>query len=79
MRYILFSTKNCPKCQEIKKLFESNNIEFIELDLTDPENIVHLRMNSVFGLTAPIVEDTEGYRFFYGDEGLTYFKNNIKN
>ena len=37
-RVRLYGYKECPYCQELKKLYEKNNIEFTYIDVEDSEN-----------------------------------------
>lgn len=35
---LIYAFKTCPYCIRAKRLFEKNNIEFKEIDITDDEN-----------------------------------------
>jgi hypothetical protein len=62
--YNIFTTVTCPRCRELKIFFDKHGLEYEEKDLTDPENIIYLRVRGVFGMTAPILEDTVKNKFY---------------
>ncbi len=51
---ILYTKPNCEKCDDIKKLLNTNNISFIAKDTKDPAVIQELRPK-LAGLTNPLL------------------------
>lgn len=51
----VYSTKNCPRCQELKAALTSAAIRFEDADLADPANLAELRTEGVFTLEAPVL------------------------
>jgi glutaredoxin len=56
MRYIVYSTKACPKCEQLKKVLKGWGAEFETIDMTTPEALTELRINGVFTLAAPVLQ-----------------------
>ena len=54
--YKIFSTKTCPKCEQLKKELKKNNIQFEEVDMSIPESLTELAINGVFTLSAPVLQ-----------------------
>jgi len=51
--YIIYSTKNCPKCEALKAAMPP--LSFKTVDMSTPEALTELRINGVFSLSAPIL------------------------
>lgn len=57
----LFSTKNCPKCEQVKSDLKNKRIEFSEVDMSTPESLTELSVNGVFTLSAPVLQIDEKF------------------
>ena len=62
MKYRVYSTPSCPKCEQLKKALIDAEVEFEKLDMTNPEALTELRINGVFTLSAPVLQ--AGDRFY---------------
>jgi len=56
LKYIVYSTKACPKCEQLKKLLINSDIHFENIDMATPEALTELRINGVFTLSAPVLQ-----------------------
>lgn len=56
MNYRVYSTKTCPKCEQLKRSLTSMNVHFEETDMATPEALTELRVNGVFTLAAPVLQ-----------------------
>ncbi len=56
MNYRIYSTKACPKCEQLKKALKSAGLQFEDLDMGTPEALTELRVNGVFTLSAPVLQ-----------------------
>ncbi len=54
--YKVYSTKSCPKCEQLKRALEKVGVSFENLDMTTPEALTELRINGVFTLSAPVLQ-----------------------
>jgi glutaredoxin len=59
--YKVYSTKSCPKCEQLKRSLEKAGISFENLDMTTPEALTELRINGVFALSAPVLQAEEKF------------------
>lgn len=62
MKYRVFSTQACPKCEQLKTGLTRAGLEFESLDMATPEALTELRINGVFSLAAPVLQ--AGERFY---------------
>lgn len=62
MKYRVFSTPACPKCEQLKTGLKKVGLEFESLDMATPEALTELRINGVFSLAAPVLQ--AGERFY---------------
>ncbi|MDP2217680.1 MAG: glutaredoxin family protein [Methanolobus sp.] len=53
---IIYTTKTCPKCEQLKKVLESKGIPFKTADMSTPEALTELKFNGVFTMTAPVLQ-----------------------
>lgn len=60
----IYTTKTCPKCDQLKKVLESKGIAYKVADMSTPEALTELKFNGVFTTTAPVLQ--------INDEFLTY-------
>ncbi len=56
MNYRVYSTKACPKCEQLKRSLASMSVRFEEMDMATPEALTELRVNGVFTLAAPVLQ-----------------------
>jgi len=62
LKYVVYSTETCPRCEQLKNVLKGWNIEFQAVDMATPEALTELRINGVFTLTAPVLQvDDEFY------------------
>lgn len=59
--YKIFSTKTCPKCEQLKNTLKKNNIEFKEVDISTPESLTELAVNGIFTLSAPVLQVNQNF------------------
>ena len=56
LNYRVYSTKSCPKCEQLKAALVEAGISFENLDMASPEALTELRINGVFALSAPVLQ-----------------------
>ena len=56
MKYIVYSTKACHKCEQLKKALKGWGTDFEIMDMGTPEVLTELRVNGVFTLAAPVLQ-----------------------
>lgn len=61
MNYKVYSTKTCPKCEQLKKALTDGGVSFENLDMSTPEALTELRVNGVFTLSAPVLQVGESF------------------
>ncbi len=61
MKYTVYSTKDCPKCQLLKQAMLKAGITFSEEDMSTPQALTELRINGVFTLSAPVLQAGESF------------------
>jgi glutaredoxin len=61
LNYRVYSTKTCPKCEQLKKALKSAGIQFENLDMATPEALTELRVSGVFTLSAPVLQAGESF------------------
>lgn len=66
MKYVVYSTKTCPKCEQLKKALKGWGADFETIDMGTPEALTELRVNGVFTLAAPVLQVDE--KFYTVDE-----------
>ena len=55
MKIKVFTTKQCPRCEMLKKELARLGVEFETLDMSLPQNLVELRINGCFSRSAPVM------------------------
>ncbi len=75
MKYVVYSTNTCPKCEQLKRTLKGLGIDFETLDMATPEALTELRVNGVFTLAAPVLQ--AGDEFYTVDD--LFDGDNIKN
>ncbi len=61
MKYTIYSTKACPKCEQLKKVLANSDIRFETIDMATPEALTELRINGVFTLSAPVLQVDDSF------------------
>jgi glutaredoxin len=61
---VIYTTKTCPKCEQLKKVLVSKGVSFATADMSTPEALTELKFNGIFTMTAPVLQ--------IGDEFLTH-------
>ncbi len=61
---VIYTTKTCPKCEQLKKVLSSKGVSFATADMSTPQALTELKFNGVFTMTAPVLQ--------IGDEFLTH-------
>jgi glutaredoxin len=61
LKYRVYSTKSCPKCEQLKAALVDAGISFENLDMATPEALTELRINGVFTLSAPVLQVEEKF------------------
>jgi len=61
LKYRIYSTNSCPKCEQLKKALAKAGISFENLDMTTPEALTELRISGVFTLSAPVLQVEEKF------------------
>jgi len=61
LQYRVYSTKSCPRCEQLKAALEEAGISFENLDMATPEALTELRINGVFALSAPVLQVEERF------------------
>jgi glutaredoxin len=59
--YKVYSTKSCPKCEQLKSELKKAGISFENMDMSTPEALTELRINGVFTLSAPVLQAEEDF------------------
>lgn len=54
--YKIFSTQNCPKCEQLKKELKKLEFPFVESNISTPESLTELAISGVFTLSAPVLQ-----------------------
>jgi glutaredoxin len=66
LKYIIYSTPSCPKCEQLKAALRKAGISFENQDMSTPEALTELRINGVFTLSAPVLQADD--RFYTVEE-----------
>ena len=61
MAYRVYSTKSCPKCEQLKAALGRAGIDYENIDMSTPEALTELRINGVFTLSAPVLQAEENF------------------
>jgi len=80
--YKVYSTKTCPKCEQLKKALTGMGISFENLDMSTPEALTELRVNGVFTLSAPVLQAGDSFytvEDLFTGENLKDLKKVLKN
>jgi glutaredoxin-like protein NrdH len=61
LKYVVYSTEACPRCEQLKKVLKGWGAQFENVDMVTPEALTELRINSVFTLSAPVLQAGENF------------------
>ena len=61
MVYKIYSTKSCPKCEQLKAALVKAGIAFENIDMSTPEALTELRINGVFTLSTPVLQEEDNF------------------
>ena len=56
MKYVVYTTAECPRCEQVKKVLRGWEAEFETVDMASAEALTELRVNGVFTLSAPVLQ-----------------------
>jgi glutaredoxin-like protein NrdH len=56
LKYVVYTTTECPRCEQVKKVLRGWNVEFETVDMASAEALTELRVNGVFTLSAPVLQ-----------------------
>ncbi len=59
---VVYTTERCPRCEQLKRSLESDEVPYKEVDMSAPAALAELRANGVFTTSAPVLK--VGERFF---------------
>jgi len=59
--YRVYSTKSCAKCEQLKAALVKAGIAFENIDMSTPEALTELRINGVFTLSAPVLQEEDNF------------------
>lgn len=66
MKYVVYTTADCPRCEQVKKVLKGWEVEFETVNMASAEALTELRVNGVFTLSAPVLQ--AGDDFYTVDE-----------
>lgn len=55
MKYVVYTTTECPRCEQVKRVLKSWGVDFETVDMASAEALTELRVNGVFTLSAPVL------------------------
>ena len=61
MKYVVYSTEACPRCEQLKEVLKSWETQFENVNMATPEALTELRVNGVFVLSAPVLQVGENF------------------
>ena len=61
MKYVVYSTEACPRCEQLKKVLNGWGAQFKNVNMATPEALTELRVNGVFTLSAPVLQAGENF------------------
>jgi len=56
LKYVVYTTAECPRCEQVKRALRSWGVEFETVDMASAEALTELRVNGVFTLSAPVLQ-----------------------
>ena len=67
MNLTVYSTANCPRCEQLKAALKKAGLHFENQDMSTPEALTELRVSGIFTLMAPVLQADDS---FYTVEAL---------
>ncbi len=61
MKYVVYTTADCPRCEQVKKVLKGWGVEFDIVDMASAEALTELRVNGIFTLSAPVLMAGEDF------------------
>ena len=61
MKYVVYSTETCPRCEQLKKILKGWGVQFKNVNMATPEALTELRVNGVFTLSAPVLQAGDNF------------------
>ena len=61
MKCVVYTTKTCPKCEQLKTALTKTKVQFEVLDMATPKALTELRINGIFTLAAPVLQVEERF------------------
>lgn len=55
LKYVVYTTSDCPRCEQVKRVLAGWGVEFETVDMATAEALTELRVNGVFTLSAPVL------------------------
>lgn len=55
MKYVVYATASCPRCEEVKRVLKGWGVDFETVNMATAEALTELRVNGVFTLSAPVL------------------------
>ncbi len=52
----VYTTPECPRCEQLKSFLKSRGVSFEVMDMTTAEALTELRVNGIFTLAAPVLQ-----------------------
>jgi glutaredoxin len=52
----IFTTPNCPRCEQLKKLLADSNIDYTTIDISTAEGLTEARTRGIFAKEVPVLE-----------------------
>ncbi|MBN1324587.1 MAG: glutaredoxin family protein [Methanotrichaceae archaeon] len=59
MTLIVYTTESCSKCEQLKRALGEQRIDYKVVNIATPEALTELRINGVFTLTAPVLQQDD--------------------
>jgi len=71
LKYVVYTTADCPRCEQVKKALKGWGVEFETVNMASAEALTELRVNGVFTLSAPVLQAGDDFytveELFEGD------------
>ena len=55
METVVYSTKNCSVCMQLKAFLQDRGVEYDEVDMGSAAGLAELRCEDIFTITAPVL------------------------
>ena len=61
MNLTVYSTANCPRCEQLKAALKKAGLHFENQDMSTPEALTELRVSGIFTLMAPVLQADDSF------------------